>query len=194
MHLRSEMTDRKFKAYLVIAFARTAMAYRVSAFLQGDLNESLGDQRSCMACAKQISLVLGACFQTRHNIIIDIFFCQIEDIQLGSACFQSFLFQAVQFIPLSDIARYGNDFTVVVVFLQPGNDHGCVQASAVRQHYFFDIFTVHNISPSAIQKHDCFVLYMTICMDVPPGTLHTAEKHDRTGILFLFFQNGSGRY
>jgi hypothetical protein len=47
------------------------------------------------------------------------------------------------FFALADIGGDGDDFTVVVVFLQPGNDAGGIQAAGISQYYFFDVFFIH---------------------------------------------------
>ena len=139
------MFQCQFESDLIVAFAGTAMADGISTFLMGNLCQCLGDDRSCVACAEQILFILGIRLETRHDVIIDIFICQIHNIQLGSTCLLGFFFQTVKFRSLSDIAGYGNDFTVVIVFFQPRDDDGSVKAAGIGENYFFNIFFFHDV-------------------------------------------------
>ena len=69
---------------------------------------------------------------------------QIQNVQLGSAGSLGLFLQAVQLGALAHVTGNGDDFAVVVVFLQPGNDDGGIQTTGVCQHDFFDVFLFHN--------------------------------------------------
>lgn len=48
-------------------------------------------------------------------------------------------------IALSQIGRYGNDFTVIIVFLQPRNDDGRIETAGISKNNFFDfVFFLHD--------------------------------------------------
>jgi len=53
-------------------------------------------------------------------------------------------FQAVELAGLADVAGHGDDFAVIVVFLQPGDDDGRIQTAGVSKDDFFDIFFFHH--------------------------------------------------
>jgi len=44
--------------------------------------------------------------------------------------------QGIQFLPLSDVCRHGDDFPAAV-FFQPRDDDGCIQSSGICQYDFF---------------------------------------------------------
>ena len=145
-HVRSEMLDSKFKADLIVALAGAAVADGVSAFLESDLNEPLGNAWTGRAGTQQVFFVDGAGFHGGDNKVIHIFIHEIQHIQLGSAGLQGFLFQSLEFVSLSDIAGDGDDFRIVVVFLEPGDDDGCIQSAGVGE-YDFLVIGVHQEGP-----------------------------------------------
>ena len=118
----------------------------VRTFLQGDLYKALRDAGTCVAGAQQIVFIDSARFHTGNDIVIHIFIRQIQDIELGRTGLLCLLFQALELIRLSHIAGNGNDFAVVVVFLQPRDDDGGIQTAGICKNDLFDIRFIHNIS------------------------------------------------
>ena len=92
-----------------------------------------------MGGAQQVILILGVSLQAGPDVVFHIILLQVQNIQLGSACLEGLLLQTVQFGALADIAGNGNDFAVVIVFFQPGNDDGSIQTAGVCQNDFFDV-------------------------------------------------------
>ena len=102
-----------------------------------------------MAGAEQIAFIGCACLEAGQNVIIRIFFGEIENIKFGSACLQSLFLKSFEFVILADIAGNSDDFAVVVVFLEPGDDDRCIQTAAVSEYDFFDIFLIHIVFSSS---------------------------------------------
>ena len=53
----------------------------------------------------------------------------------------------VQLIVLADVAGHGNDLGVVVVFLQPGDNDGSIQAAGICKNDLLDAALIHNKKP-----------------------------------------------
>ena len=139
-HVGAEGLDGQFETDLVVAFTGAAVADGVRAFLEGDLAESLRDDRTGVGRAEQIVFILGAGLDAGHDEVFDIFVGEVFDVELGSAGLEGLLFEAFELGCLADIAGDGDDFTVVVVLLQPGDDDGCVEAAGVGENDLFDVF------------------------------------------------------
>ena len=140
------MLDGQLKTYLVIALARAAVHNGVCLFLQGNIHQPLGDAGPCVACAQQIVLIDCPSLHAGDDIVIHIFIRQIQHIELGSPRLQCLLLQALQLIRLAHIACHGDDLAVVVVFLQPGDDHRSVQTAGICKNHFLYISFIHNYS------------------------------------------------
>ena len=96
-----------------------------------------------MRGSEKVILIFCIRLQTRPNVIGNVFLSQILDIELGCARFQRLLLETVELGSLTDISGYRNDLTVIVVFLQPRNDNGGIQASLICKYYLFDIILCH---------------------------------------------------
>ena len=68
--------------------------------------------------------------------------------QLGSAGLQGLLFQAIQLGSLAHVAGHGNDFRIVVVLLQPGDDDGSIQTAGIGQDDLLDVIFIHDYTTS----------------------------------------------
>ena len=145
-HLGSQGLEGQLKTDLVVAFAGAAMADSVGMLFLGDVSQSSGDAGTCVGGAQQVIFILGVCFQAGPDVVLHVIFLQVQDVQLGSAGLEGLFFQAIQFSTLANVTGNGNDFAVVVVFFQPGNDDGSVQTAGVCQNDFLDVFLVlfHN--------------------------------------------------
>ena len=65
--------------------------------------------------------------------------------QLACAGGEGLGFQSLQLVCLTDVSGHGDNFGIAVVFLQPGNDNGCIQSAGIRQNDFLDaVFVCHN--------------------------------------------------
>src|SRR5699024_3032986 len=138
-HVGGQGLEGQLKTDLVVALAGAAVADGVGAFLDGDLGQGLGDAGTGMAGAQQVILILGVGLQAGPDEVFHIFLLQVQDVQLGSAGLFGFLLQAVQLGALAHVTGNGDDLAVVIVFFQPGNDDGSIQAAGVGQNYLFDI-------------------------------------------------------
>jgi len=139
----------------------------VCAFLDGDVGQSLCDAGTCEAGAQQVVLILCAELQGGEDVVLDEVLLQVEDVQLGSAGSLGLLFQTVQLSTLTHVAGDSDDFAVVVVLFQPGNDDGGIQTARVSQNNFLNIFLFHDD-----RSFVCYTFYTFVCRPgIPPGAL-----------------------
>ena len=143
-HIGREVLDRQLEPDLIVALAGAAVGDGVRALLVGNLDKALGDARPRVARAEQVLLVHGAGLHGRDDVIVDVLVRQVEDVELRGAGLDGLLFQALQLVGLADVAGHGDDFTVIVVLLQPGDDDGRIQTAGVSKDDFFDIFFFHH--------------------------------------------------
>src|SRR5713226_7639226 len=139
---------RQFESDLVVAFAGAAVREAVGTELERNFRLALGDDRARHRSAEQIRvLVDGAGAQSRPNIITHKFFAQIFDVRGRSARGKRFLARGFEIFLLADVADHGNDLAAVV-FLEPGNDDGGVQAAGIGEDNFFRLnqFLFHDSS------------------------------------------------
>ena len=146
-HVGAEGLEGQLETDLVIALAGAAVADGVGALGDGDVSQGLGNAGTGEGGAQQVILILGAELQGGEDVVLHEVLLQVQDVQLGSAGLLGLLFQAVQLGALTHVAGNGDDLTVVVVFLQPGDDDGGIQAARVGQHNLLDVFLfLHNLS------------------------------------------------
>ena len=143
------------------------MADGVSTLFDGDVGQSLGDAGTREAGAQQVVLVLCAKLQGGEDVVLNEVFLQVQHIQLGSAGLLGLFFQAVQLGALAHIAGNSDDFAVVVVLFQPGNDDGGIQTARVSQNNFLNIFLFHDDRSFVYYTFYTFVFRPGI----PPGAL-----------------------
>ena len=144
LHFRRQCFYSQFKTHLVVAFACCAMADSCCAFLFCDLHQSFCDDGTGHGCTQEVFAFINSVgLDAGVDGIHDKFFCQVFDIQLGSACGKSLLFQAFCFLALTYVAAYADDFAVIV-FFQPGDDCGCIQTAGICQ---YDFFFCHDVLP-----------------------------------------------
>ena len=141
-HFGCQGLEGQFKTDLIVALTGAAVADGVGMLFLGDVGQCGGDAGARMGGAQQVILILGVSLQAGPDVVFHIILLQVQNIQLGSACLESLLLQTVQFGALADIAGNGNDFAVVIVFFQPGNDDGSIQTAGVCQNDFFDVLFV----------------------------------------------------
>ena len=143
-HVGREVLDRQLEPDLIVALAGAAVGNGVGALFLGDLDEALGDARPRVARAEQVLLVHRAGLHGRDDVIVDVLVRQVEHVELRRAGLDGLLFEAVELVGLADVAGHGDDFAVIVVLLQPGDDDGRIQTAGVSKDDFFDIFFFHN--------------------------------------------------
>ena len=143
-HIRREVLDGKLKAHLIVALAGAAVADRVRALLDGDVDETLRDQRAGRGGAEEIFLIRGAGLEAGHDVIGGILLREIEDIELRRAGLDGLFLQPLELVRLPDVAGDGDDLAVVVVLLQPRDDDRGIQTAGVGEHDFLDVFFLHD--------------------------------------------------
>ena len=166
-HIGGQGLEGQLKTNLVVALAGAAVADGVGVLLLGDLRQGGGDAGTRMGGAQQVILILGVSLQAGPDVVFDVVLLEIQDVQLGSAGLEGLLFQAVQLGALADVTGDSDDFAVVVVFLQPGNDDGGVQTAGVCQNYLFDIFLIlfHDEIPLSVFVKTRRVLLLAVCLE-----------------------------
>ena len=166
-HIGAESLQGQLETHLVVALAGAAVADGVCAFLDGDVGQSPCDAGTCEAGAQQVVLILCAELQGGEDVVLDEVLLQVEDVQLGSAGSLSLLFQTVQLSTLTHVAGDSDDFAVVVVLFQPGNDDGGIQTARVSQNNFLNIFLFHDD-----RSFVYYTFYTFVCRPgIPPGAL-----------------------
>jgi len=92
-----------------------AMADGIGILFLGNLSQCLYDARTSMRGAQQVLFVLGIGFQAGPDVVLNVIFLQVQNVQLGSAGLEGLFFQAVQLSALANVAGNSNNFAVVVV-------------------------------------------------------------------------------
>ena len=156
-HIGAQGFEGQLKTHLIVALASAAVADGIRAFLDGDIGQSLCNAGACKAGAQQVVLVLCTELQGGEDVVLHKVLLQIQNVQLGSAGSLGLFLQAVQLGALAHVTGNGDDFAVVVVFLQPGNDDGGIQTTGVGQNDFFDVFLFHGKRSFAFMLHFCFL-------------------------------------
>ena len=153
LQIRRQGFDGQLKTYLVVAFAGCAVADCCCAFFFRDLHQFLCDDGASHGCAQQVlAFVNSVCLDAGIDRVCDEFFCQVSDIQLACACFQSFFFQTFCFLALTYVAADSDNFRVIML-LQLGNDNGCIQTAGISQYDFF----FHDVCPPFCHTMESFM-------------------------------------
>ncbi|MPM42215.1 hypothetical protein SDC9_88878 [bioreactor metagenome] len=137
-HLRGKRLESQHKAHLIVALAGTAVGNGVGALFEGNFRDMLGDDGAGKGGSKEVVLVAGTCLQRGDYVGIHEFVGDIFNVKFRRAGFDGLLLQTVQLVPLSHIGGNSDNLTVIVVFLEPGNNAGRIESSGIGQHYFFD--------------------------------------------------------
>ena len=104
LHIGRESLYRELETHLIVALARAAVADSVCALGLGYFNESLRDYRACKRGAEQIvTLVYGAGFKCREDVVLNELLFKILNIELGSAGLESLLLESVELRALADV-------------------------------------------------------------------------------------------
>ncbi len=130
LHIRCESLDSQLESYLIVALAGAAVADSVSALSESDLSDSLCDDRTSERSTEHISVLIDcASLNSGINIILDEFFLQVSNDELGSACLYSLLLKSVELCALSYVTGNCDNFAVVVVFLEPRDYDRCIKSA-----------------------------------------------------------------
>ena len=128
LQLGSQRLDSQFEPDLVVALSGRSVGNGIRPFFQSDLHQVFGNDGPCNGSPQKIFLFVdGTGFHHGPSIFPEEFIPQIQDIRLAGPGFDGLVMDRSHFFPLTDIRRYGNHFTIVVVFLQPRNDAGSIQ-------------------------------------------------------------------
>ena len=139
-HFGGERLDRQFKAHLIVPLARAAVADRVGALFFGDLDDALCDDGTGKRRAEQIFVFIHrAGLHRRIDIILDEFLAEVFDVKFGRARFERLFFQPFEFALLPHVGGNGDDFAVVIILFEPGNDDGRIQPARICKDDFFDL-------------------------------------------------------
>ena len=145
LHVRGKPLDGQLKPNLIVALAGRAVADGVRALGQSNFRQLLADNGTGKGGAQQVSLILGVHFQGGDDDLVHHLVHQIGDDQLACAGGDGLGFQSFQLVGLTDVAGYGDDLGVVVVFLQPRDDDGCIQTAGICKDNFLDVVMVIHI-------------------------------------------------
>ena len=144
-HVGSEVLDRQLETNLIVALAGTAVADRVGAFLESDLDKTLRDAGTRGRGTQQVFLIDSARLHGGDDEIVDILLGLVEDIELGRAGFERLFLQTLELVVLTDVAGYRDDLAVIVVLFEPRDDDGCVQTARISENDFLDVFLVDSL-------------------------------------------------
>ena len=104
--VRCECLDRQLEADLVVALARSAMSDGVSALFLGNLDELLGDDRTCERRAEQVLVLVDSTgLERRPDVFLEELFLEVLDVDLGSTGFQGLVVYALSSSPCPTSAQ-----------------------------------------------------------------------------------------
>src|SRR5882762_8947077 len=119
----------QFETDLVVALAGAAVRKPIGAEFQRNFRLAFGDDGPRHGSAEEIGvLVDGAGAESRPDVVAHKLFAQIFDVRCGSAGGECFFARGFQIFLLANVTDHGDDFAAVV-FLEPRNDDGGIQAA-----------------------------------------------------------------
>ena len=151
-HVRQEVLDGQLEADLVVALAGAAVADGVRVFLLRDLRQALGDAGTGVAGAQEVVFIDGSGLHGGDDVFVDVFVRQVQHVELGRAGLEGLFLQAFQLVRLADVAGHGDDFRIVVVFLEPGDDDGSIQSAGIGQDDFLILGMVRGAHASFLRS------------------------------------------
>ena len=136
----SQSLNAELETDLVVAFSCRAVADSSRAFLTGDLNKLLSDQRTGHGGAQEILvLVNGVGLYAGNDILLGELIIDIQNIQFGSSAVFCALFKVIEFLSLTAV-NADTDDVKIIVFFEPRDDGSGIEAAAVGEDYFFFLF------------------------------------------------------
>src|SRR5436190_10096471 len=146
LELWSERFIGELEPHLIVAFAGATVRHGVCALRESYFHLPFGEQRPADRRTEQVlALVHRAGLDQRPEIFSYEFVSKVFDVALGCAGPDRLFFKSVELIILADVAGHGDDFTTIV-FLEPRNDYGRVQAPRIRENDLLDLL-IHSCSP-----------------------------------------------
>ena len=144
LHIGSKPLDCQFKPNLIVALAGSTVADGIRALSQRDFSQFLADNRTGKGSSQQVSLILGVHFQGGDDDLVHHLIHQIGHNQLAGTGGDGLGLQALQLVGLTHVAGHGNDFGIIVVLLQPGDNDGSIQTAGIRQNDLLNrILVIH---------------------------------------------------
>ena len=145
---RVEVVVGDLEANLVVALAGGAVGNGVGAFLGGDFHLRLGDQRPGDGGAEEVATFVNSIgAEHGEDEVAGEFFFKVDDVTAAGAGFLGLCGNAVEFFTLAEVGGVGDHFAVVL-FGQPFEDNGGVQAPGIGEDDFFD---------GGFLGHDCLL-------------------------------------
>ncbi|KWV89437.1 hypothetical protein PFLmoz3_00859 [Pseudomonas fluorescens] len=140
-----ECVGTQFETYLVVTLAGGAVRNGVGARFVGDLDQALGDQRTCDGGTQQVlTFVDSVGAKHRENEIADELFAQVVNVDLFHAHGLRLGTCRFDLFTLTQVSGEGHHFTVISI-LQPLEDHRSVQAAGIRENDL--VYVGHAITP-----------------------------------------------
>ena len=155
-HAGGKILNAELKADLIVTLAGAAVGNCVRAFGERDLGQLLGDDGSCKRRAEQVFFVLCAHHDRRHDDIVAHLVREVGHDQLARAGLDGLFLETFELVALPHVGGNGNDFRIVVVFLQPGNNDRCIQTAGIGENDFLDGFLFHGVASV------CHILWINI--------------------------------
>ena len=145
--MRSQGQCGELETDLIVALARSAVSHGLRALGQSNFHQFPGDKGPGDGRAQQIAaLVHGIGPEHGEDVVGYEFFPQIHHKSLAGPGVQGFFLQTVQFLALPQIGGHGDDLAIVI-FPDPLQDGGSVQAAGIGQYDFF--YLAHGMLLSA---------------------------------------------
>ena len=146
LELRVQGGVGQFETDLVVTLTGSAVSNSVSAFLLGNLHLVLGDERAGERGTKEVrAFVLCTGADGRPNVVFKEFLLEVENVALAGASLEGLVFEGlgVGEVVLTEVGGESDHFAIVV-FLEPGDDDGSIESTAIGEdHFFLGFFLSH---------------------------------------------------
>ncbi len=143
LYARLERIGAELETNLVVALAGRAVGNGIGTGLVGDLDQTLGDQRTGNGGTEQVlTFVNGIGAEHREDEVAYELFAQVVDVDFLDAHGLGLGTRWLDFLALSEVGGEGHHFAVIGV-LQPLEDHRGVQATGIRQDYLLYVGHCH---------------------------------------------------
>ena len=87
------------------------------------------------------------------DVIVNVIVAEVEDVELGSTGLERLFLKSLKLVSLTDVARDCDYFAVVVVFLEPRNDDGCIKTARISKGDFLNFGFVENFHNILLGLH-----------------------------------------
>ena len=158
LHAGGERLYGKLEPHLVVSLSGAAVADGVGFFGDGDLGKPARYHGARHGGAKQIPFVFCARLHGGDYDLFHEFLGEIFHVKLGSAGPERALLEPFELVRLTDVAGDGDNFGIIIVFLEPRDDDRGIEPARISEHYFFDIFFCHYELPPP-EKFKYYIYY-----------------------------------